>query len=158
MDADLLKSGTHAVRAKLRTFHHQLSYLMDFPDTRFARVLLRRIIESRMAEPGPALEVGRLASPSPVPARPRCKSGKDGAMQASPPLPTATPTPMVRSSFPVFLSESQHLPLDNALRPWYTLYHQVHNNSTYLEYTDLPAGKGAQDAFFPFCEDAERET
>src|SRR5437870_3666911 len=56
MDADLFQSGTHAVRAKLRAFHHQLSHFMDFPDPRFARVLLRRIVEARMAEPRPALE------------------------------------------------------------------------------------------------------
>src|SRR6266566_7594935 len=44
MDADLLQGSPHAVRTQFRTFHHQLSYLIDFPDTSFARVPLRRII------------------------------------------------------------------------------------------------------------------
>jgi hypothetical protein len=48
--------GPHAGRPQFRTFRHQLSHLMDFPDPRFARVLLRRIIQPRMAELGPAFE------------------------------------------------------------------------------------------------------
>jgi len=51
-----------------------------------------------------------------------------------------------------------YLPLDNALHPWYSIYLMVHTDSTYLKYIDLSIDKGAQDAFFPFCEDAERET
>jgi hypothetical protein len=51
--AVVLQSGTHTIRTQFRTIHHQLAHLLDFPDSRFARMLLRKIIESRMAEPGP---------------------------------------------------------------------------------------------------------
>ena len=41
------------------------------------------------------------------------------------------------------MSGCQQLPLDNTLRRWYIMYHKVHNSSTYLEYIDLFADKGA---------------
>src|SRR6266487_1993070 len=56
MDTDLLQSRTDAIRAQFRIFHDQLAHLVDFPQTRFAGVVLRRIIKPPMALGGPAFE------------------------------------------------------------------------------------------------------
>src|SRR5258708_6621215 len=59
MDADLLKSRTHAIGTKLRTFHHELSYLSDRAHCHPARGFKRRaqfIVQPRMALGGPAFE------------------------------------------------------------------------------------------------------
>jgi hypothetical protein len=48
--------STHTIGTQFRTFHYQLSHFVDFSDTHFACVVLRRIIKPCMTELRPALE------------------------------------------------------------------------------------------------------